>query len=286
MDRVARLRRFFANYITVLAAVTDPRIEAAFAAVPRAPFAGPGPWSIAIPGRGYVRTPDDDPAFLYQDTLVALDAARGINIGEPHAHAAWLEALGLRGGETVLQVGAGSGYYTAILAELAGPAGHVVAYEIDPALAQRARDNLGPWPQVELRARSGIADDLPKSDAIYVCAALTQPSWAWLDALLPGGRLIFPLHGERSMGGMLRLTRPDYPPTRHRPIWPARFITQAGFIPCTGPQQPQTGRRLAAAFRAGGWQDVRSFRLDAPDTATCWFAGDDWWLSTRDPEEG
>jgi hypothetical protein len=42
----------------------------------------PGPWSINIPGVGYLRTPHDDIAFIYQDTLVALDTDRGINIGQ------------------------------------------------------------------------------------------------------------------------------------------------------------------------------------------------------------
>ncbi len=279
MDRSVSLRRFFADYVSTRAGVKDPRIAAAFAAVPREPFAGPGPWSIAIPGRGYVRTPDDDVAYLYQDTLVALDAARGINIGEPGAHAMWLEALGLTGGETVMQVGAGSGYYTALLAELVGPAGRVIAREIDPGLAARAADNLAAWPWAEVQARSGIADDLPKADAIYVNAALSQPSWSWLDALRPGGRLVFPLHGAGGFGGMLRIARPA-----HGMAWPARFISGAGFIPCVGPQDAEGGRRLNAAFRAGGWQDVRSFRIDAPDAATCWFAGDGWWLSTDEAD--
>ena len=73
-------------------------------------FAGPGPWSIYAFGSGYIRTPTDDPAFLYQDMLVALDPARGINIGQPSAHAAWLDALALKEGEIVVQIGAGTGY--------------------------------------------------------------------------------------------------------------------------------------------------------------------------------
>ncbi|MGI4953514.1 MAG: hypothetical protein ACRYGM_17045, partial [Janthinobacterium lividum] len=89
--RTAALRAFFARYVAVRGATGDPRIEEAFATVLREPFAGPGPWSVlcsgpwrARPGQpSYVQTPGDDPAFLYQDTLVALDAARGINIGEP-----------------------------------------------------------------------------------------------------------------------------------------------------------------------------------------------------------
>jgi protein-L-isoaspartate(D-aspartate) O-methyltransferase len=275
-DRTQKLRSFYAALVT--AHVGDPAIEQAFATVAREAFAGPAPWAISLAGLGYVTTPDDDPACLYQDVLVALDAARGVNIGQPSAHALWLAALELQAGETVLQVGAGSGYYSAILAQLVGSTGHVHAYEIDPALAARAAVNLTLWPQVDLHARSGIADGLPKADAIYVCAGITQPSWAWLDALRAGGRLLFPLQPEGGLGGMLLLTRPE-----HGLIWPAKFVSRAKFIGCDGLQDMAAGRRLIAAF-AGPWQQVRSFRIDDEKDDTCWLSGDGWWLSTAEVE--
>ena len=131
-DRSGKLRTFFASLVAGQFRGRHPAIEQAFAAVERERFAGPGPWSIMVVGSGYVKTPDDDPAFLYQDTLLALDPNRGINIGQPSWHALWLDAIDVRQGETVLQVGAGTGYYTAILARLAGRNGRVHAYEIDP----------------------------------------------------------------------------------------------------------------------------------------------------------
>ena len=49
--------------------------------------------------------------------------------------------------------------------------------------------------------------------------------------------------------------------------WPARFVSPAGFIACQGRQGDETGRRLATAFKDGGWRAVQSFRLDGePDT--------------------
>lgn len=99
---ISDLRRFFARYVATWGRAGDPRIEEAFGITPREPFAGAGPWRINLPGLGYIETPDDDLAFIYQDTLVALNAARGINIGQPSAHARWLGALGLREGETVI----------------------------------------------------------------------------------------------------------------------------------------------------------------------------------------
>ena len=284
-DRSAKLRAFFARYVAGRGGARDPRIERAFAAVPREPFAGPAPWSILTvgpwcawpPGPSYVQTPDDDPAFLYQDVLVALDPARGINIGEPGLHARCLDALGAQEGEAALQVGAGSGYYTAILAHLVGPGGRVHAFEIDPGLASRAERNLADLPWVEVRARSGIAEDLPKADVVYVNAGTTQPSWAWLDALRPGGRLLFPLQPEGGFGGMLLVQRPREAGTS----WPARFVSRAAFIACQGRQDDEAGRGLAAAFARGDWQAVKSLRLDDKPDATCWFKGEDWWLSTE-----
>jgi protein-L-isoaspartate(D-aspartate) O-methyltransferase len=274
-DRSQKLRAFYASLIAARFRDHQPAIEQAFATVKREVFAGPGPWSIMLPGSGYLKTPDDDPAFLYQDVLVGLDPERGLNIGMPGVHAFWLDAIDLKPGETVLQVGTGSGYYTAILAQLVGPNGRVHGFEIDAGLAARARENLKDLPQVDVQARSGIADNLPKADAIYVCAGITQPSWAWLDAMRPGARLLFPLQPPDGLGGMLLLKRPD-----HGLCWPAKFVSRARFICCEGQQDADAGRRLDEAF-LGHWEQVRSFRIDdSSDDDTCWYAGDGWWLST------
>ena len=115
----AKRRHAYAAEITRRADVSDPRIEAAFAAVPREDFAGPPPWRIGS-GGFFGLTSSDDPARLYEDVLVAIDAERGINNGQPSLHAQSIDALGVKEGETVVQIGAGAGYYTAILAELVG----------------------------------------------------------------------------------------------------------------------------------------------------------------------
>jgi protein-L-isoaspartate(D-aspartate) O-methyltransferase len=245
----------------------------AFADVRREPFVGPGPWWVHSGRTGYTKTPDDDAAFIYQDTLVALDRERQINIGEPSAHAFWIDKLALKEGETVLEVGAGTGYYTAIIAHLVGAGGRVHAYEIDQGFAARASENLKSLPQVDVQPRSGVVDGLPKVDAIYVCASCTRPSPAWLDALHPGGRLLFPLQPENGIGGMLLLTRPD-----RGPIWSAKFLSPAAFVGCVGLRDPETSD-LEEAF-SKGLDQVRSFRMDDKKDDTCWFAGDGWWLST------
>ncbi len=249
-------------------------VRDAFATVPREPFAGPPPWTLL--GRNVDDYPTADARKLYSDALVVLDATRGLNIGQPSAHARWLTALDPMPGETVVQIGAGSGYYTAILAELVGRDGRVIAYEIEPRLAERATNNLKPWPQASVRARTGLGGELPEADAVYVCAAATRPDPSWLKALRPGGRLIFPLQAEGSFGGMLKIRRP-----MHGDIWPARFVSTASFIPCEG--QPDLGdaEALRLAFQGGDAASVRAYRTDAPIEEFCWCAGDGWWLSTQ-----
>ena len=68
--------------------------------------------------------------------VIALDSARGVNNGSPSLHAKLFEALAPKPGERIAHVGAGAGYYSAILAELVGPAGQVTAVEFDAALAE------------------------------------------------------------------------------------------------------------------------------------------------------
>ena len=125
---------------------------------------------------------------------------------------------------------------------------------------------------------SGIAPDLPKVDLIYVCAGAAQPAKEWLDALRPGGRLIFPLAPVGVLGGMLLIKRPD-----QGAVWPAQFRSRAQFIGCIGLQDEDAGLRLTEAF-LNGWERVRSLRLDNAVDDTCWFAGDGWWLSTAEAE--
>lgn len=288
-DRSAKLRAFFARYVTARGgAEGDENLERAFAAVPREPFAGPPPWYVAGPLTlypalaNYLRTPDGDPAFLYQDVLIALDPTRYINIGEPGLHAFCLAALALRRGETVMHVGAGSGYYSAILAELVGSGGKVDAFEIDAVLAERARRNLTPWPQIDLHHRSGADVGLVGVDAIYVNAACVRPSDLWLKALAPGGRLLLPLQPPKGLGGMLLAKRPSDPTLP----WPARFITRAVFVACQGLQDPDLGENLARSFAgAPSWQDVRSLHFGTEPDRSCWFESENWWLSTKSSNE-
>jgi len=273
-ERIAKRRQAYAAEITRRAGVRDARIEAAFAAVPREDFAGSPPWRVGS-GGFFGLASSDDPARLYEDVLVAIDPERGVNNGQPSLHAQSIAALEPKEGETIVQVGAGAGYYTAILAHLTGATGKVIAYEIEPDIAARAAANLARYPQVEVRARSGVAD-LPSADAIYVNAAATHPLRAWLDALKVGGRLVFPLQAAGSSGAMLLITRPE-----RGDKWPARLFSGVVFIACEGAQDSETARKLDGAFRRGGSNKVRSLRLGGAPRGADWLEGEGWALSTE-----
>jgi protein-L-isoaspartate(D-aspartate) O-methyltransferase len=263
---------------TSAGAAKNERLKDAFASTPRERFVGAGPWKV-FAGGDYVKTPTDDPAFLYQDVVVALAPERRINNGQPVLHAINLAALNVKQGEKVLHVGAGTGYYTAVLARLTGATGTVVAYEVERDLAQNAIQNLSDFSSVTVQERSGSETPLPVCDAIYVNAGATAPLDIWLDALQLNGRLLFPLTptdgpgGMPGAGGMLLVTRND----TNR--FDARIVCPAMFVPLVGARDEQTARKLSVAFKRGDFRNVRSLRRNSQPDETCWCAGDGWWLS-------
>ena len=285
-DSLARVRAAYASEVIARYGTTDPAVEAAFAPaveaafapaveaafakVPREAFAGPPPWSIGTGGESNWSA-TSDPVALYQDKLVVLKARKGINNGQPSLHARCIAAMRLTARDHVLHIGAGTGYYTAILAELAGS---VDAYEIEADLAARAAGNLAPWPNVTVHLASATGRSLPAADAIYVSAGATHPDPHWLDTLRDGGRLLFPLTGDQRWGGMLLVQR-------RGTQFAARFISKCGFIDCAGLRDPVAAARLTQVFRGGGQEQVRSLTRETPPGATVWFAGDGWHLSTE-----
>jgi len=275
MDRLEAHRRWFAQLITANAGVpaTNQDLIEAFATTSREKFVGPGPWQV-FTRLGYIETPSDDPALLYQDITVALKGERQINNGQPTLHAVCLAALAVKEGESVVHVGAGTGYYSALLAKLTGPTGSVAAYELEPDLAERAARNLADLPQVTVRSESGTAGPLPACDILYVSAGATDPLDVWLDALRPGGRLLFPLTPNQGMGAMLLVTRGE------GDAFAARFVCGAMFIPCVGARDEDTAKNLAAAFARGDMAKVQSLRRGTEPDETSWCAGRGWWLST------
>jgi protein-L-isoaspartate(D-aspartate) O-methyltransferase len=275
MDRVEAHRLLFAKLITANAGIAaGSELEAAFASTPRERFVGPPPWRI-FTRSGYVESPTDDPAMIYQDVVISLGGEGHFNNGQPTLHAFCLTALNIEKGDRIVHVGAGTGYYTTLMAKLVGESGKVDAYEVVPEFARRATSYLAEFPYVTVHARSGTEGPLPECDVLYVNAGATGPIDVWLDALRLGGRLLFPMTPDDGSGGMLLITRQE------DGRFTARFLLQAQFVGCVGARDEALGRRLSEAFRGSGWAKVKSLhRDDAPDES-CWIAGNGWWLSTQ-----
>jgi protein-L-isoaspartate(D-aspartate) O-methyltransferase len=230
---IEEARARYAETITRAAWVTDPRIERAFAMIPREGFLPPPPWTVFPPG-GLFKRPTTNPKDLYDDLLVVLDARRGVNNGQPSLHAAWMAAVDPRPGEAVVHIGAGSGYYTAILSVLVLPGGMVRAYEIDSSLAAVAARNLACLDHVTLEGTTAIGRSLPPADVIYVNAAVAAPDAEWLRALKAGGRLIFPWQPS-GPGGVTLLV------TRMMGGFRAVATLSVGFVTCEGAVSAERG---------------------------------------------
>jgi protein-L-isoaspartate(D-aspartate) O-methyltransferase len=282
---LSEVRKWFADELRYTAPIHSARLVAAFAAVPRENFVGAPPWTlITADGKAVVH----DPRALYHDVLVELNAESGINNGMPGLWAGLFDALGLAEGETILHAGAGTGYYSAILAECTGAKGHVLAVEIDPTLAALAAKNLPPWPQIELAQADALQLPIEPVDVIVASAGLSDIPIHWLRSLKENGRLLVPLivQGEGSgrgvqwrrggRGAMLLVQSGNGK-------FAARFLRTVTFISIVGPKNAETHQALAAAFARGTLREVRSLRLDSAVDDTCWLKGEGWWLSTAPP---
>lgn len=270
-------RKFYAKLMAAHAGSADPRIEEAFASVPRESFLGPGPWTV-FAGDGRVETPSADPSYIYQNVLVVLDADKGINNGEPVLHAMWLGKVGPRPGEAVAHIGAGTGYYTALLAKLVEPSGHVTAFELEAGLAARAEANLTAYGNVEVIHGDAVTSAMPPCDVIYVNAGIVAPPATWLKALNPGGRLIFPWRPAERVGLAVLVIRLDRG-------FACQPFMGSWFIPCVGASIAGAEARIPTRERAARTRSIWLTENKVPDrTATAVFG--DVWFSSRGIRSG
>ena len=277
---LSTVRRAYAKQVTFAGGVTDRRIEAALANLRREAFLGEGPWALMrVPG-GYQTTPTADPVYLYQDTLVGIDPTKGLNNGQP-SFLAFLVSLGqLQEGEHAVHVGAGVGYYTAVIAELVGATGRVTAIEFEPDLARRAAANLVALPQVQVIEGDGADVAFDSADVIYVNAGAAQPAESWLDGLKDGGRLVLPLTVSAQVDGHAITRGAIFLIKRNGNDYFAHCVSGAAIYPCVGMRDPEAEASLSGAFQRGGWDKVtRLYRTADIAEDRCWVRAKGWVLA-------
>lgn len=180
--------------------IDDERVLRAMAEVPRELF-----------------VPEEDREAAYRDG--ALRIGEGQTISQPWIVAFMTMALGLRGDETALEVGTGSGYGAAVLSRVCRA---VVSIERHEVLAERARATLGAigYDNVEVRVGDGAAGAPERAPfgGISVTATAAGPPPALLEQLAPGAALVCPV--ARVDREVLTCFRDG----RETPLAPVRFV--------------------------------------------------------------
>ncbi len=189
--------------------VRDLRVLAAMASVPREAF-----------------LPPDLAEHAYDDT--PLPIAAGQTISQPYIVAVMTEALALKGGETVLEIGTGSGYAAAVLA---GVAKQVYTIERVPELANVAIDRLAQlrYHNVEVRCGDGTLGwpEHAPFDAIIAAAGGPDVPRVLLEQLAIGGRLVMPVGTSREQE-LVRVTRVGEADFHREDLGAVRFVPLIG----------------------------------------------------------
>lgn len=204
-----RLRRAMVEEISAdrggMPAGFAPQVKEAMLRVPRHLFVAPS-------------------AQRYAYDNVPLPIGHGQTISQPYIVALMTHVLGLRSGDRVLEIGTGSGYQAAVLAEIVAK---VYTIEIVPPLAAEARERLARlgYRNVEVRTGDGYKGwpEQAPFDAIMVTAGADETPAPLLEQLKPGGKLVIPLGPSGNQRLTLTEKRPDGT-SRSREIIPVRFV--------------------------------------------------------------
>ena len=190
--------------------IRDPLVLAAMRKVPREKF-----------------VPEPYRAHAYDDS--ALPIGNGQTISQPYIVALMIEAMGLEGGERVLEVGSGSGYAAAVLAEIAA---EVIGIERQPELVRRATETLARlgYDTVTIIEGDGTLGHAPGApyDAILVSAAAPRVPPALIEQLCPGGRLVVPVGRVRAHQVVRRIEKAADGSLNEEDITGVRFVPLVG----------------------------------------------------------
>jgi len=190
--------------------IRDPRVLDAMRTVPREAFV---------------------PEYLRESAYLdsPLPIGSGQTISQPHVVAFMIEALDLKGGEKVLEIGAGSGYAAAVLGQIAG---QVYAIERIRELADRARETLDAlgYDNVQVRHGDGTRGwpEQAPFDAIAVAAGAKKVPEPLKHQLKEGGRVIIPVGRNAPFQQLKRITRVSQYEYAEEDLIPVRFVPLIG----------------------------------------------------------
>jgi protein-L-isoaspartate(D-aspartate) O-methyltransferase len=286
MTDLSAWRRFYAEEVQTAAGLKSPQLVEALASIPRERFLPPGPWTIRseadLAGGMPRQTPDADPRHVCHNVAIAIDASRNLYNGTPGLIGMAIDRLALKPGDRAMHIGAGTGYYSALMAHCVGAGGHLVALEADEQLAARAKANLAAMPWADVRHADGSQPFDGTFDAVLVNAGLTHPPDDWLAAVKRGGRMILPLTasmpamGNIGKGLLVMLTRgePDAD-------WEARTVTFVAIFNAVGVRDEAIGVEVAKALQTMPFPQLKRLRRDEhAKGAGCWLHVPRFCLST------
>lgn len=174
-------------------------------------------------------TPAGEQAYAYHDS--ALPIGHGQTISQPYIVGLMTELLEPKPGQTILEIGTGSGYQAAVLAEIGA---QVYTIEIVEPLAREAEaalSALGYADRVQVRAGDGFAGwpEAAPFDGIIVTCAVSKVPQPLLDQLKPGGRLVLPLGEHLDYQTLTKITKNSDGALTYQ------NVLGVVFVPMTGP---------------------------------------------------
>ncbi len=205
--------------------IASPRVLEAMRAVPRDAF-----------------LPENMREFAYEDAALPID--EGQTISQPYIVALMIDALGLQGGETVLEIGTGSGYAAAVLARIAG---QVYTVERFPQLAQKASAVFAALRYHNIHVRHGDGSlgwpEHAPYHAIVVAAGGPEVPPSLKAQLTIGGRLVIPVGTDPAAQELVRVTRTS------ESQWESEDLADVRFVPLIG-AEGWGGEKSAPSRRA------------------------------------
>lgn len=192
--------------------ITDPATLEAMRRVPRHEF-----------------VPQEQRRLAYRNQPLAI--GHGQTISQPYIVAYMTEALDLQASDRVLEIGAGSGYQAAVLAEIVD---QVYTVEIIEPLATSATERLGRLGYDNVTVRQGDGyygwPEHAPFDAIIVTAAAGHIPRPLLEQLKPGGRLVIPIGPVYAVQSLVLARRDDDGEVRTQQLLPVRFVPMTGEV--------------------------------------------------------